>query len=156
MLKLGIYEDILPKELFEKCLNYSNQNKSNLENREGYLVALQDFDILNEIKIYFKENIDDVGEIKEINFIYSTNKNIVKWNNDNKYDGEFTIYMNENWNRDYGGLFLFEDQKYKEMRAIIPRNNMAIERLGNIWYSQSGITKENEIFKSLQILYTSK
>lgn len=47
--------------------------------------------------------------------------------NDAVYNMASTIYLNENWNVDYGGIFMWKENNYDELfKAVCPTKNMMI------------------------------
>lgn len=46
--------------------------------------------------------------------------------NDEKYQWGGTIYLNERWEIDYGGIFLWEDHDTGELRARVPEFNTMV------------------------------
>ena len=50
----------------------------------------------------------------------------INWHSDEKYDGGITIYLNEYWDYDWGGIFLWKDEKYNEINGLIPTKNTLV------------------------------
>jgi len=50
----------------------------------------------------------------------------ITWHNDHGWDYNGTIYLNENWNLNYGGIFLWKDNETSEIKGIEPKFNSMV------------------------------
>ena len=74
------------------------------------------------IKVDFdKENLDFLPFI----YIWSGGSYIT-WHEDNLYPYNGTIYLNEEWDSDDGGVFLYKDNLTKEIKGIEPTYNSMV------------------------------
>lgn len=54
----------------------------------------------------------------------------IPWHLDGTYDSALTIYLNKNWDKNWGGLFLYKENN--EIKAFIPKKNTGILLEGGI------------------------
>jgi hypothetical protein len=168
--KVLIYENFLNNNLLEECLIYSNSIENNFEDENVFEqnVSLWDKDVVedsnkvyinklnNESNLYstffslFKKNFDI--DIKCVNFYYWMQGSHIPWHDDVGHSGGITIYLNEHWNINHGGLFLFNPDD-ETINAIVPKKNRAIIQLGGIPHSVSATTKTSIIRKTIQIFF---
>ena len=101
--------------------------------------------ILNTVKDKFKR------EIKGIMFYYWMPCSHIPWHDDSNHNGGITIYLNENWDKDHGGIFLFDDGK--EIRGIYPNKNRAVEQYGGFSHSVCPTSMKSDIRRTIQIFF---
>jgi hypothetical protein len=164
---VAIHSSFLQEELFMECQKQScsffNEKKllqtnhdcwhSNIikDSNVVYIYRLLENDPLyTKIRetIQIKLNID---KIKCIIFYYWSQNSHIPWHNDNTHIGGITIYLNEIWDKDSGGLFLFENDEI--IQGIYPERNMCIQQQGNVNHSVSPTTSQSEIRSTIQIFY---
>ena len=58
---------------------------------------------------------------KKVMLYYWTVGSYIPWHCDSHVSNAGTFYLNENWDRNWGGLFLYEDGE--EIKAIVPECN---------------------------------
>lgn len=79
-------------------------------------------------------------------------KSGINWHNDGSRAAAISIYLTENWDRDYGGLFSFcmneDDGLYT---SILPKRNRAVLQSGGVDHGVTQITDQAPIRRSLQI-----
>lgn len=68
-----------------------------------------------------KENLDFVSSI----YIWSGGSYIT-WHGDQHYPYNGTIYLNEEWNTNDGGIFLYKDSNTEEIKGIEPTYNSMV------------------------------
>ena len=74
------------------------------------------------IKVNFdKENLHFIPLI----YIWSGGSYII-WHLDDNYPYNGTIYLNEEWDSNDGGIFLYEEHETNEIRGIKPKYNMMV------------------------------
>ncbi len=99
-----------------------------------------------------KEVIEDKlnSEIRDNNIMlyYWTRFSYIPWHTDAIYDGAVTIYLNSEWNEDYGGYFLYEDKK--DIKAIIPQKNLAVYQYGKVRHCTTPVNFNGEIRFTIQ------
>jgi Rps23 Pro-64 3,4-dihydroxylase Tpa1-like proline 4-hydroxylase len=62
-----------------------------------------------------------------------------------------TIYLNEDWHEDYGGLFLYKTDD--EMRAIVPEFNKCIINKNNVKHATTLIAMNAPYRETIQIFF---
>jgi hypothetical protein len=168
MHKIGIYDDFLDEDIFIECQYYSdrffntthkdielNINKWQkdivLDSEIIYIKKMKECDLFYKIQQNILQKLGH--KITSICFTYFTPSSHIPWHDDYKYNGGLTIYLNEYWNNNNGGLFMFEDKKNNEIRAIFPKRNRAIEQIGGVRHSVCPTTKKSDIRKTIQMFF---
>lgn len=82
----------------------------------------------------------------------------ITWHDDKPYPGGLTIHLNEKWNINDGGVFLFSEKNLDEVHeshitGIFPKRNRAVEQIGAIPHSVSCLSKDAEIRRTIQVFY---
>ena len=161
------YENILPNDLFLK----SQENAENLlfskkpilmktnyswgdyllHDSNPILIVPFDFHRPGENQIaFFLHNF--LGyELKDICYYFIFPGSSIPWHDDTHVNGAMSIYLNESWDRNHGGLYLREvDQT---MEAIIPKRNLGLKQTGGDYHAVSCLTKNSAIRKSIQVFF---
>lgn len=171
MLKVGIFDDFLDpnllKQISEWSLSipydhcYTNHNiwPSTVVNDSDciYLKRINS-DVPTEANFY-KQVCNAVTNkleyTKHLNFSisihYCTQGAHIPWHNDGSHKHAITIFLNSRWDRNNGGLFLFEDVIKNEIKAVVPTFNRAIELTGGVLHAVTATTKTSPIRRSIQI-----
>ena len=132
---MNIYNYVLSNKLLENLHNFTRDGKqpsrTNFFNYAESLVSTSNvifaFDIPDDLKnLVLEELIAKKIFLKHpkkwscyINLF--SRGSFIPWHNDEKYALTGTIYLNQNWHKDFGGLFLYEDNL--EIKALIPEYN---------------------------------
>jgi Rps23 Pro-64 3,4-dihydroxylase Tpa1-like proline 4-hydroxylase len=90
-------------------------------------------------------------------FYYWTRFSYIPWHNDNldTYKAGFTLYLNKNWHKDFGGYYMFEKDD-GEIRAILPQKNMAIIQTEHTQHATSAVNYDGDIRYTVQAFLTDK
>jgi hypothetical protein len=165
------HTDFLNEKLFHHCVEYSNYYFDNLQSNNYQINkdfweyrVVKDSDniyvnVLNKNdKLYLKIEAEiieklNIEYIKAILFYWYMPCSHIPWHYDKNHNGAITIYLNNDWNRDNGGLFLFEDETNDIIKAIVPKRNMAVHQFGGVHHSVCPLTMNSEIRKTIQIFY---
>jgi Rps23 Pro-64 3,4-dihydroxylase Tpa1-like proline 4-hydroxylase len=75
----------------------------------------------------------------------------IAFHNDHNHFFASTIYLNEDWHEDYGGLFLYKEKN--EIKAIVPKFNLAITNPKNIIHGTSLTTIDAPFRETIQIFF---
>jgi len=168
MLKLGIYDNFLDEEIFDECVYYSNIYSNPIHCTETnfnkwpnslvkdssiiYIKVMKKCELYDRIKETIKNKLGH-ETINGICFTYFTQGSHIPWHDDYTYNGGLTIYLNESWDKDMGGLFMFEDVKNNDIKAVIPSRNRAIEQISGIRHSVCPTSNKSDIRKTIQIFF---
>jgi hypothetical protein len=87
-------------------------------------------------------------------FYYWPKYSYIPWHKDTeaRYNGSITVYLNEIWDRENGGYFMYEDNTDNTIRAVLPCCNKAIFQGANVEHCTS-VNLSSEIRSTLQIFY---
>lgn len=173
MKKITKYENFLSDEMFEKTFkhvmeiirsnskfgisNFNWQNYIVLESAPVLLYTLND-----ENTPFFHELVSEVEKktqyslsVPIINFYIWTNSSYIPWHDDGAYSAGLTIYLNNDWDLNWGGLFLYKD-KDEEIKSIAPKKNRAVLQEGGVPHSVTLTTKQADYRYTLQIFFKHK
>lgn len=152
MDNIKIYENSLDEELrnylyLDSILKIKNPDfygwKTNYSWHSGIIgsshVALsRAYDLDTKILILnnlIKNNI--IPESDPINYAvlnYAWTKlSYIPWHNDSNSKQTITIYLNDNWDEDWGGLFLYKDNG--EIKGISPKPNRCVKNTGDLMHT---------------------
>lgn len=62
----------------------------------------------------------------DITYVTGGRYSFTPWHNDSIYALSITVYLNESWERDWGGCFMYEEEDGLSIKAIYPEFNKAI------------------------------
>lgn len=90
-----------------------------------------------------------------VNIYYWTQGAHIPWHEDPaNYDG-LTVYLNDFWDGNYGGTFLYQkDNNPEDIRGIIPSPNLAVWQHGGIWHRVEPTSRTASTRVTLQIWNT--
>jgi hypothetical protein len=174
MNRIEIHDNFLDDNLFNECYTFSNkifpENTTESQNNSKFRlnilawynkVVLDSAHILlfdinehdNELYNILKRFIEDKikRQLKSIVFVFYTPYSHIPFHDDSNHNGGVTIYLNEKWDRNHGGYYLFESNN--EIRAIVPKKNMAILQFGSIYHSVSCTTRSSKIRRTIQCFF---
>lgn len=84
-----------------------------------------------------------------------TRGSYISWHNDGAHDVAITVYLNPDWELDWGGLFLYEEAK-NSIKAIPPKFNTAVKNTNEVLHAVSAITNDALVRVTLQIFKPKK
>lgn len=156
-------ENILDEELFVKCQEYAKHKlhdgttsfttnyywEHNVRKDSNIVLVhhIEKGEIFEKIKNIIQQKLEHSP--RHIMFYYWLQGSHIPWHNDIDYTAGITIYLNEYWNKDHGGIFLFDHDN--EIKGIYPKRNMAIEQCGNVRHSVCPTTSTSDIRYTIQI-----
>lgn len=73
-----------------------------------------------------------------MNYVW-TKLSYITWHNDDKYDQSVTIYLNDFWDWNWGGIFLYKEDNGQEVKGFIPEFNSAVANTKNYSHSVTPI-----------------
>lgn len=101
--------------------------------------------------IYYRMKEEFNMTPKGIIFHYWNHRSYINWHEDASHGGAATIYLNEKWNRDYGGYFVYE--KDNKFGLEIPKFNKCVFQSGGIPHATTPVADNAPIRKSLQVFF---
>ena len=167
MEKIEIFENFLELDFIKTLKNKVHNEitnsvwRSNIAWAEGIkkssapiLINVLDND--KYIYDYFRNKYDNMfTELKDkeivINYFLFPRLSYIPFHNDNSHVFASTIYLNEYWHEDYGGLFLYKEKN--EMKAIVPKFNLALTNPSNISHGTSLTTIDAPYRETIQIFF---
>jgi hypothetical protein len=91
----------------------------------------------------------------DIMIYYWTRFSYIPWHDDGIYAAGLTVYLNEVWDHDYGGFFLYEEEK-NDLRAIIPRKNLGLLQKGGTKHCTTPVNFDGGMRITIQTFLESK
>lgn len=85
-----------------------------------------------------------------------TKLSYIPWHSDKLYDNAVTVYLNETWDRDWGGIYLFRDEEAATIRGYIPKFNSAIKNDARTLHSTTIMSSDAEIPRITLQLFSPK
>lgn len=157
MSGLSIYKDVLNEDLCRFLLKNSIQEltkgrsfrSSNFQwdsavvksshpvfvrDCEGVLASL----VLSQL--HEKNIINDLNYSVQ-NYAW-TKLSYIPWHRDSHRRSSITLYLNEFWDRDWGGIFIYEDAGSGEVKGHVPQFNTAIKNDMNVAHAVTMITTD--------------
>lgn len=114
-----------------------------------YVLGPNEKEIYNELK---KEIEDKVPYKVESIMVYLwPNLGYITWHNDGVYNAGLTIYMNKFWDKNWGGLFLYEEDD--EIKGIVPKRNLGVLQVGGVNHATTTINYGAEYRVTLQMFF---
>jgi Rps23 Pro-64 3,4-dihydroxylase Tpa1-like proline 4-hydroxylase len=116
------------------------------------------FNLTNEKKFsekilgYYKEHLKNKKFNPMIFYYVWHNLSYIPFHKDDHAVIASTIYLNEDWHEDYGGLFLYKTND--EIRAIVPEFNKCIVNKNNVAHATTLITTNAPYRETLQLFFT--
>lgn len=169
MEKIKFYENFLDQEFITKLKNnlYSKVGEqvwmSSLAWHESIrksssLVVIKVLDKDKYIYNYIKKKYQNLfpkfknKKLKlKINYYVWPKLSYIPFHKDVGHFVASTIYLNENWNEDYGGLFLYKENN--EIKAVAPKYNLAVVNFANISHGTSLTTMDAPYRETIQIFF---
>lgn len=159
------YESFLSEELFLEVQKFVesliNDNQKPLSTSFGtwqkelikastpilrYEFNLTETDLFQKIKKEFESKIP----YKVVNIIVHTMPKLsyIPWHNDSHVKAAFSLYLNEKWDSDWGGVFMYKIDN--EIRAVEPNRNLGVFQYGGTKHCVTTINMDAEYRYSLQ------
>jgi Rps23 Pro-64 3,4-dihydroxylase Tpa1-like proline 4-hydroxylase len=86
-----------------------------------------------------------------IMFYYWTRHSYITWHNDQAFVGGVTIYLNRQWEQDFGGFFLYKDSREAhELKGLIPKRNFALLQSGGIEHCTTPVNFNGDLRITIQ------
>jgi len=171
-MKLTKYEEFFTEELYSELIgtakNLLRQNSHTfLTNawwdpgivKDSFPVLIhsiyKDSELFRKCHEQIEKKTNLLVKDHEIMFYYWTRFSYIPWHEDKSYGGALTVYLNEEWHADFGGYFLYEDNK-KDIRAILPKRNFGLLQQGGIRHSTTPVNYDGGMRISIQVFLENK
>jgi hypothetical protein len=161
MSNISIFYDVLDDALRQDLFNESKYFltskefiwKTNyswhpyvVQNSQPVLTRILDQDRSSQIlNCLFKKEILDPNENYHVmNYIW-TQGSYIPWHTDDHVKEAMTIYINDFWNINWGGIFLWDENN--EIKGHPPIPNTAIKNSGELFHHVTPVTPNAESFR---------
>ena len=157
-------KDFLPADLILQIKKYIYRERPQTSNHSSWdqriIKDSARVEIFRLSDTEFKQQvINCYSNYFDINKYSTTYLNYYKWlpgsfipfHNDDSSSLASTIYLNESWDKDYGGLFLYEQDT--EIKGYFPKYNSAVINKNNVSHSTSIISPTAPKRETLQIFF---
>ena len=122
------FKSILSKDLWSSSIGW-DQDLS-LISSNTLTHKIQDKLLIKEIKKNIEEKIQINFDDEDLDFTSSiyvwSGGSYITWHPDNYYPYNGTIYLNEEWDSNDGGIFLYRDNQTNEIKGIEPTYNSMV------------------------------
>ena len=176
MKKVTKYVDFLPFDLLNELQEFADKvNQMDVNSVSGFKTNKTDWEenIIQEsesLKIYTADDDNELinrirQEIEnqtgwiangEMMLYFWPPGSYIPWHNDGHMNAGFTLYLNEFWDKDWGGLFLYEYGPENIIIGVTPNENMAILQEGGVQHAITTINKGANIRITLQAFFLEK
>ena len=150
-------------ELLQKVKAYSYTQKNvrtNLTSWNPELIgtsgAILLYDLKDELLAEVKEevrkhisNIDEYGPLTAM-YVLGGRFSFIQWHNDTPHTFAMTVYLNEQWDMNWGGAFVYEDTG-KQFITVYPEYNKSICFEPPVWHTTNMSNLQAPLRESLQI-----
>lgn len=119
----------------------SNFHWSPLIRKSSAVVLVRDYDdaishlILGSLA---KKGIVTNQKYYVMNYAW-TRLSYIPWHDDRTHTEAITIYLNQEWELDWGGLFLYKDEK-DAIRGFSPKYNCGLKNLSKVMHSTTPVS----------------
>jgi Rps23 Pro-64 3,4-dihydroxylase Tpa1-like proline 4-hydroxylase len=162
------HDNFLEPYLFKECVEYAdniwtekkkNNFRTNYNCWPNYMVIDSDIILIHDIDINSPIH-DKLFNVVNNKIGRYTNKFMlcfympcshIPWHNDAHFGSALTIYLNDSWHKNNGGLLHYEING--EIKSIIPEKNMAIEIITPLKHSVGCLTKNSPVRVSIQTFF---
>ena len=110
--------------------------------QDSGIVLIKDYETAIAVKIIsqlFNKGIIDHKVWKAMNYVWMP-KSYIPWHNDKDQDA-ITIYLNPEWNGNWGGVFLYSDEPNVHVKGFVPHFNSAVKNTSALFHSTSLLTE---------------
>ena len=166
-MKLTKYDEFFTEELYEELINTAKNllrqggntfgtnawwNPNIVKDSFPVLIhgIYKDSELFAKVREQIEKKIKLAVKDHDIMIYYWTRFSYIPWHEDQNYEGALTVYLNEEWQPDWGGYFLYEDNK-QEIRAILPKRNFGLLQQGGIRHSTTPVNFDGGMRISIQV-----
>jgi Rps23 Pro-64 3,4-dihydroxylase Tpa1-like proline 4-hydroxylase len=172
--KFAIVENVFPEEAFSTLDRYS-QNLLDSEDtpfttNQGWHQAIRsergtvlchritekDEQLIPLIAESMKRYTDQENLlIESVYFYYWLTDSYIPWHDDYGHDASMSVYFNDQWNPDHGGLWLTTNDDGTYL-GIKPERNLGIYQRGGVQHCTTPVTKVDVVRRTMQIWLAEK
>lgn len=166
-MKLTKYDEFFTEELYRELIEtarhlltqnsdtfYTNRcwNRNIVKDSFPVLIhkIYKDSELFAKVREQIEKKTKLVVNDHDIMIYYWTRFSYIPWHEDENYGGALTVYLNEEWHPDWGGYFMYEDNK-QEIRAILPKRNFGLLQQGGIRHSTTPVNSDGGMRISIQV-----
>lgn len=153
----------LSRELIERIRSYSYTQKNvrtNLTSWDPSLVGtsgsilLYDLKdkLLDEVKSEIRKLfpiIDDYDDFTAM-YVLGGRFSFIQWHNDLPHTFAMTVYLNEQWDKNYGGTLVYEDTDGRFI-TVYPEYNKSVSFRPPVWHTTNMSNLQAPLRESIQI-----
>jgi Rps23 Pro-64 3,4-dihydroxylase Tpa1-like proline 4-hydroxylase len=162
-----VYNEFLSNDLFDEVQIFA---ENTIKSSEPYLgrtnLCWQDEirnqstpviirDIIKDTPIYnkLKSEIDTKTgfKVERLMLYFWTKLSYIPWHNDSHANSALTIYLNDYWDQDWGGYFMFKLNN--EIKAIKPERNLGVIQTGHVSHSVSTVNLDADLRITVQSFF---
>jgi Rps23 Pro-64 3,4-dihydroxylase Tpa1-like proline 4-hydroxylase len=158
------YVSLLSEDLYKETLEHVDsiiKNKSNLlitnlawqdslKGKSGLIARYEfgknDMEILRKIKLECQKKIPYF--ISKVVLHLMPPLSYITWHDDTHVKAALTVYLNENWDEDWGGYLMYKENT--EIKAIKPEKNLGVLQENGVEHCVSSINIGADYRMSLQ------
>ena len=75
----------------------------------------------------------------------------INWHDDGSYGAAVSIYLNDDWNREFGGYFIYQRETEKVMTAIQPTRGTSVYTSGGVLHAITPVRYDAPVRESIQV-----
>jgi len=116
-----------------------------------FVHTIQDASIRNEVQA----NLLRLGikrPMKDVMLYFWIPGSYIPWHHDGIHTAGLTIYLNEFWKVEYGGLFQFTTTS-NVVETIVPSGNVGVYQEGGVPHSTTVVAKHAPVRRTLQVFF---
>ena len=168
MKQLIVEKNILSQNLYEDLIKFIKHISNNKKLNFFASTSFWDKELIKQSTpvLVYNFSADDVEIYKNIQneitskFDYNIHSMIIHiwtplsyiaWHKDSGYSGGLTIYLNEFWDENSGGYFMYKENE--EIKAIKPEKNLGVLQLGGVEHCVSTTNINSDLRYTLQIFF---
>lgn len=171
MTNITKIEDFFDEKLFFDIVEYSvkilSQDNNNFKTnymwpnnivRDSFPVLIHLMDPNGDLNQKIQQNVLKKIGLTPIRVMlyYFTRMSHIPWHNDSGYENAMTVYLNETWNMNTGGAFLYMDPDVNNIKAIYPKRNVAVLQKGGTQHAVLPTTATADMRVTLQMFFKSE
>lgn len=134
------------KDVWTPRLSENSQNDTFVYHLERKI----DTDIFDWLEGYMINRFDKVPS--NMRFYQYMPGSHIDWHRDGEKNGAASIYLNEDWKKEYGGLFLWREED-GSFRGELPKMNRCLYDLAGAVHSTTPTYKTSPVRRSLQVFF---